>query len=70
MDEMKIRSKFIKAAISKYIKKAIKKKIGCELEVELGDIIFTMDDKKANIDLSVHAEANKEEVKKIIETLL
>ena len=70
MDEMKIRSKFIKAAISKYIKKAIKKKLGCELEVELGDITFLMDDNKAHIDLSVHAEANRDDVKKILDKLV
>ena len=70
MDEMNIRSSLLKRVICKYIEKALKKKFGCEVSIKLDDISFKMDDKVASIDLGMHAEAKREDVKNILEELV
>ena len=54
MDEMNIRSAFLKNAIANIIEKVINQKIGCRTEITFNDPIqMTCDDDKAMVHLNV-----------------
>ena len=61
MDEMKIRTSFLKRIISKAISNLIKKKLGREIKVDLKDLRIEVSD-TARMSLSIDAEMTKEEL--------
>ncbi len=66
MDEMKIRSKFMKNLIGKLVKRAVKKKVGYEIDIQLNELAATVTDGTAHLHLNVDAELNKDEFTKIL----
>ena len=66
MDEMKIRTTFMKKLIASIVKKALFKKSGCEIDIQLDDISITFDGDKAIAHISANAEMNKNELTKLI----
>ena len=66
MDEMKIRTPFMKRLIAKIIKRVIDKKLGYQVDIQLNEISVTFDDEKATVHVNADAEMNKDELTKII----
>lgn len=66
MDEMKIRTPFMKRLIAKIIKRVIDKKLGYQVDIQLNEISVTFDDDKATVHVNADAEMNKDELTKII----
>lgn len=66
MDEMKIRTPFMKRLIAKIIKRVIDKKLGYQVDIQLNEISITFDDNKAVVHVNADAEMNKDELTKII----
>ena len=71
MDEMNIRSAFLKNAIASIIEKIIRQKIGCQTEITFNDPIrMTCDDDKAMVHLNVDVEMKKEDLERLLKKLL
>ena len=71
MDEMNIRSAFLKNAIANIIQKVINQKIGCRTEITFNDPIqMTCDDDKAMVHLNVDLEMKKEDLERLLKKLL
>ncbi|MEY8515367.1 CTP synthase [Lachnospiraceae bacterium 29-84] len=70
MDEMKIGSKFMKNLVSKLVKSEVKKRVGYEVDIQLNELDAAFDGGKAHIHLSVDAELSKEELTKILKTVV
>ena len=69
MDEMRINSKFTRAVISKLLRNTIKKKIGYDIDVDLEQLIITIDEGKAHAHVSADVDLSKEEFVKILRTV-
>lgn len=52
MDEMKIKSKFLKGIITSVLKKQMKKKSMIDADIELGDISFKQEEGVITIELN------------------
>ena len=66
MDEMKIRSVFMKKLIAKVIGKVMRKKTECQMDIWFNDISVTFDGDKAHVHLDADAEMSKDELVKLI----
>lgn len=66
MDEMKIRSEFLKGIISKIIRKTIKRKTGYDIDFRLDDFKVVNSDEKARVFLSIEADISREQLVQII----
>lgn len=56
MDELKIKTKFMRELISKLLSSAIRKKFGCEIDIFMHDIEFIVKDDKTYIHINTDAE--------------
>lgn len=65
MDEMKIRTGFMKGIISKVVSSIAKKKLGSNVKVTLKEFGIEIDD-KAFVHLSIDAEMDKFELEKFL----
>ena len=65
MDEMKIRTSFMKGIISKVVSNIVKKKLGKDVRVVLKDLEVEMDD-RARIHLSFDAEMPKHDLELLL----
>lgn len=71
MDEMKIKSDWLRKLVSKYIMKQIKKKTGYDVKVDIGQIYVSVDDgDMAHVHLEVNADMNKADLEKIADDLM
>lgn len=71
MDEMKIKSDWLRKLVSKYIMKQIKKKTGYDVAVDIGQIYVSVDDgDQAHVHLEVNADMNKADLEKIADDLM
>ena len=65
MDEMKIRSKFMRGMISKIASKVISKKIGIKPDIDIKEIELRNIDGKINIHLNIDASIKENDLLKI-----
>ncbi len=65
MDEMKIRTGFLKGIISRIVSSVIKKKLGRKIKVTLNDLQIEIKD-KALVHLDLDAEMTKEELEALM----
>ena len=71
MDEMIIRSEFVKNIISKLIMKALKNKLGVSPNVIFKDLIqFQKDENYADLDLNLHISMSIEDLSKLMKDLV
>ncbi len=71
MDEMIIRSEFVKNIISKLIMKALKNKLGVSPNVIFKDPIqFQKDENYADLDLNLHISMSMEDLSKLMKDLV
>lgn len=71
MDEMKIKSDWMRKLVSKYIMRQIKKKTGYDVMVDIGQIYVSVDDgDTAHVHLEVNADMNKADLEKIADELM
>lgn len=71
MDEMKIKSDWLRKLVSKYIMKQIKKKTGYDVMVDVGQIYVSVDDgDMAHVHIEVNADMNKADLEKIADDLM
>lgn len=66
MDELKIKSKFMRATVSKIISMIIKKKLGYNIDIQINEIIATVVDGKSHIHISLDAEMDSSDLKQMI----
>lgn len=66
-DELKITSELIKSFLSKLVRSLLRKNLGSDIDIHFGDIIITNSDEKAHIELSVSADIDSNELKKLLE---
>lgn len=66
MDEMRIRSVFMKKLIAKVIGRVMRKKTECQIDIQLNDISVTFDGDKAHVHFDADAEMSKDELMKLI----
>ena len=69
MDTMKISSKFMRGLISKLVKNIIRKKFGYEVDIQLDELMVTIDEGKANLRINAGADISKDELIKIIKEI-
>jgi hypothetical protein len=71
MDEMIIRSDFVKNIISKLIMKALKSKLGVSPNVTFNEPIrFWKDENYADLDLNLHISMSVEDLSKLLKDLV
>lgn len=71
MDEMKIKSDWLRKLVSRYIMGLIKKKTGYDVKVDIGQIYVSVDDgDMAHVHLEVNADMNKADLEKIADDLM
>ena len=71
MDEMVIRSDFVKNLIAKMIMKALKSKLGVSPNVIFKEPIkFQKDDEYADLDLNLHISMSVEDLSKLLKDLV
>lgn len=66
MDEMKLESKLVRGIVAKVIKKVLKKKLGYDIEFQINEANATLNDERLYVHLSVDAEMDKEDLKKLL----
>jgi hypothetical protein len=59
MDELMIRSKFVKGIISTLIRKKIKENLGMDASIDLQDISLVIKDGKAKLDIGCTIETDQ-----------
>lgn len=64
MDELKIKTKFMRGMLSKVIETAIRKKTGYKIKIQLNNINVSITDDVAHIHLDVEGDASIDEFKK------
>lgn len=69
MDTMKISSKFMRGLISKLVKNIIRKKFGYEVDIQLDELMVTIDEGKAHLRINAEANISKDELIKIIKEI-
>ena len=69
MDEMKIGSKFTTGIISKLVSMVIRKKFGYDVQIDINEVIATVNDGKTHVHLDVDAKLTKEELNKILASI-
>lgn len=70
MDELKIVSMFTKGLLSKLLRRIIRKNTGYDVGVQLNDISITVDDGKTHVHLDIDAELEKDELIKIVKSMM
>lgn len=69
MDELTIRSKFMKRMISKLAKKALYQKCGYNTDVSLNDLSASMTDERARVHLDIDLYISKKEFEKMLKNI-
>lgn len=64
MDELKIKSGFMRGIVSKLVAKAIHKKFGYKVDIQINDIDVVVTDGKARVHLNADGEIDSNEFKK------
>lgn len=64
MDELKIKSVFMRGVVSKLVEKAIHKKFGYKVDIQINDVDVVVTDGKAHIHLNADGEIDSNEFKK------
>lgn len=70
MDEMKIESKPMAKFVSRFVKRAIRKKYGYNIDIWLNHFRTTILDEKTHVHLDVDLELSKEELNKLLESIV
>ena len=69
MDELKLRTKFLKGIVAKIISKAISKKFGCDINILIDELEIENKDGKVHIHANLRGEANTSDIATIIESI-
>lgn len=70
MDGMTIESKFVTGIVSKVIKTALRKKLGYKVDVQLNKATVSITDGQTHVHLDADAELSKEELMKILNSVM
>lgn len=62
MDELKIKTGFMKKIVAGIVSKTIKKKVGIDATIKVEDLNFTFDEKTAHFRLSIEGDIPKEDL--------
>lgn len=63
MDEMKIKTNFLKGIIKAFLKKNIKKSINCDVDIDFGDISLKQGDGTVSLEITnVKVETRSNEI--------
>ena len=66
MDEMKIKSFWMRGVISNEIRKLLKKKFGCDIDIHLNDLEVSVIDGNLQAHLDTYLEIEKQELTKLL----
>lgn len=66
MDEMKIKSKFMRGVIAKLVGRMVKRKVGYEVDIQLNEFAVTITDGVGHVHVNVDAELNKDELMRLL----
>ena len=68
MDEMKLKlsTSFMRKMVAKLLSRVIRKKFGCEVNIELNELVVEYIDGRASIQLSAGADMDGDEFKRLI----
>lgn len=69
MDELKVRSQFLKGIIQTIIKKAIKKSLGIDIQLMLGDFSVGIKDGKILATVDAAIEAKTDDISKVLKDM-
>ena len=69
MDELKIKTDFMKGIIAKIIAKKMRKKFGCDVNIRINDLQFQADNGKIVLHTSVDGEMTNENFMKLIKNV-
>lgn len=69
MDELKIKSKFMRNLLTKVISKMIQKKCGYKIDIQLNDLDITVIDGKAHLHTDIDLEIDNNEFMKIVKSI-
>lgn len=70
MDELKIKTKFMKGIVCKLIKFAIKKAYGCDVDIKLETFEVASNGEQMHIELNAKADVNTADVERIVKGFL
>lgn len=70
MDELKIKTGFMKKIIGGIISKTVKKKVGIDAMIKVEDLDFTFDEKTAHIRLSIEGDIPKDDLNMFMKKII
>lgn len=71
MDELKIKSEFMKKFVAGAIRRAVKKKLGYDVDVRFNDdILMQITDAGAHLHINVDVDMNNEDLTKLRKTII
>ena len=71
MDELKLKlsTRFMRGFVAKLVAKTISKKLGYDIDILINEIEIKTEDDKVKLHLSVDAQMNNDEFKKVIKNV-
>lgn len=70
MDELKIKTGFMKKIIGSIVSKAIKKKVGIDAAIKVDELNIAFDEKTAHIRVSIDGDISKDDLNILIEKII
>lgn len=70
MDEMIIRSKFMRGLLSRVVSKELRKKLGCDVKIHVDFLQIHTEDKTAKVRLDISGEIGTDDLSKLISNIL
>lgn len=70
MDELKIKSTFMKGILNKVLSKMIQKKLGYKVDIRIEDLDIKIINEKACLHANIEAEIDKAEFAQIMKTII
>lgn len=70
MDELRIKTNFMKGMICRLIRFTVKKSLGCDVDLDLKDLNVVSDGDKIHIQLNAEAVVEADDVEKILKEKL
>ena len=69
MDEMKIKTKFMRSIFARLIAKGLKKGLGINIDLDLTSLDVSFDGEKGRIYLTAMARMDKDEIGKLVKNI-
>lgn len=70
MDELRIKTNFMKGMICRLIRFTVKKSLGCDVDIDLKDLNVVSDGDKIHIQLNAEAVVEADDVERILKEKL